>query len=293
VSKASWDFEQGDEVVPGRIALARLGGGYTYETYLGWDEHLHSTVVLKIVRPDQTDSNSALRHIAREAMILDNLDHPVVLRCFDVVPDGNRPHLVLEYLEGDTLGHLLRYGTLPLEQLIPLAVSVCGALHYVHREGYVHLDVKPSNIVMDVPPRLIDFSIARPIESAAKLEVDIGSQDYMAPEQCLPGKRGTVQPASDVWGLGVTLYHALVGKLPYPEGVRDHDDPEVEYPQLVEKPELPPLDVPEQLAEPLMTCLADDPADRPSPADLANELEPLLALLPSRPVLRRTRPKLR
>ena len=293
MSDASWNFEQGDQIVPGRIALDHLGGGYDYETYLGWDEHLFSTIVVKIIRPDLTEKERALRHLVREASILQSLGHPVVPRCFDVQEDGDRPHLVLEYLEGDTLGSLLRFGTLSLEQLIPLAVSVCGALHYLHAEGYVHLDVKPSNIVMDVPPRLIDFSIARTIEDAADLQVDVGSSDYMAPEQCRPGERGKVQPGSDMWGLGVTLYQALVGKLPYPEGVRDHDDPEVEYPQLVEKPEYPPLDVPQQLVEPLMRCLEDDPADRPTPAELANELEPLLALLPTRPVLRRTRPKLR
>jgi eukaryotic-like serine/threonine-protein kinase len=293
MSEESWNFEQGDEVVPGRIALEKMGGGITYETYLGWDERLFSTVVLKIIRPDQTDSSTALRHLSREAQILGELNHPVVLRCFDTMPDGARPHLVLEYLEGDTLGSLLRFGTLPLEQLIPLAISICSALHYLHGENLVHLDVKPSNIVMGVPPRLIDFSIARTVEKAKELDTDIGSQDYMAPEQCLPGKRGTVQPASDMWGLGATLYKALLGRLPYPEGIPDHDDPEIEYPQLVEKPELPPLDIPEPLVGPLMACLEDDPSDRPSPAQLANELEPLLALLPTRPVLRRSRPKLR
>jgi eukaryotic-like serine/threonine-protein kinase len=293
MTEQSWNFEAGDEIAPGRFVLEPLGGGHTYETYLGWDQHLFSSVVLKIVRPDQRESSTALRHIAREAEILQSLNHPVVLRCFDVVGDGPRPHLVLEHLEGDTLSSLLHYGTLPLEQLIPLGVSICGALHYLRAMGYVHLDVKPSNIVMGVPPRLIDFSIARTIEDASKLEQDIGSQDYMAPEQCLPGKRGTVGPGSDIWGLGATLYHALVGKLPYPEGIPGHEDPEIEYPQLVEKPDLPPLDVPEPLVDPIMRCLEEDPLDRPTPETLAGDLEPLLAMLPSRPVLRRTRPKLR
>jgi len=138
--------------------------------------------------------------------MLRRLNHPVLLRCFDAVLDGSRPHVVLEHLEGPRLSTLLRkYGRLPMEQLLPLALEVCSALQYLSTEAVVHLDVKPSNIIMGAPPRLIDLSIARSIDEAVALDSSVGTDDYMAPEQCEPTAGSGPGPAADVWGLGVTI----------------------------------------------------------------------------------------
>ncbi len=81
----------------------------------------------------------------------------------------------------------------------------------------VHLDVKPANIIMSGPPRLIDLSVAMSADDAAVLNRPIGTDGYMAPEQCDPRSFGPVTPAADVWGLGATLYRAAVAESPYPE----------------------------------------------------------------------------
>jgi serine/threonine protein kinase len=292
--KASWHFDQGAEIVPGRLALKSLGGGYSYEAYLTWDERLFAIVVCKIVRPDRVDDEGTLRDLKREADLVARLAHPVIVRGFGAVFDGPHPHLVLEHLEGPNLKALLKQGSLPLEQLLPLMLHICSALHYLSVEEVVHLDVKPSNIVMGVPPRLIDMSVARSTERAKRITGRVGTTDYMAPEQCLPGELGQISPATDVWGLGVTLYQAITKRLPFTEGTgRAEDDIAVRYPQVVEEPIPVPNDVPRAIVEPVMSCLAKDPADRPTASELALAFEPLVAALPRRPVLGRRRPRLR
>ena len=109
----------------------------------------------------------------------------MIVRGFDAVLDGPMPHLVIEHLEGPSLRRLIRRGgALGLQQLLPLALHVAGALQYMSHEETVHLDVKPDNIIMGVPPRLIDLSIARSLERAATTSGPIGTDAYMPPEQC-------------------------------------------------------------------------------------------------------------
>ena len=149
----------------------------------------------------------------------------------------NVDRLLLEHLEGPPLQSLLeRHGPLGLEQLPPLGLHVASALHYMAAEGFVHLDVKPENLVMGAPPRVIDFSVARSVAAAAKIARPIGTDAYMAPEQCGAGGDGVppVGPAADVFGLGATLQHAMTGARPFPRevGARNASDPEVRFPGL-------------------------------------------------------------
>ena len=144
--RPTWGFEEGDELLEGRSVLRRIGGGRRYETLLVWDEHRLAILVAKVLRPDALGELPALR---READLLARLAHPVLVRSFGACVDCRFPHLVLEHLEGPTLDALVaRDGPLALEQLLPLGLHVAAALHYLHAEGVVHLDVKPSNIVM-------------------------------------------------------------------------------------------------------------------------------------------------
>ncbi len=194
-SKASWELAEGDEIAPGRSVLKLLGGGNRYEAYLVWDERLFSPMVAKVIRPDQAEDESALRGLAREAEALDVLAHPVILRGFDSVLAPPHPHVLVEHLEGPTLRRLIkRSGTLPAEQALPLALHVASALHYMAAEGWVHLDLKPDNIVMGIPPRVIDMSLARTVERAARLSGYVGTNAYASPEQCVPN--GDVGPAA-------------------------------------------------------------------------------------------------
>ena len=286
MEKASWEFEEGTTIAPGRTTLRALGGGNRYEVYLVWDEHLHALMVAKLLRPDQVESESALRDLREEAGVLDRLAHPVLVRGFGAVLEGRHPHLLIEHLEGPTLRRLIRRGgPLPLEQLLPLALHVAAALHYMAAEGVVHLDVKPDNIVMGMPPRLIDLSIVRDLERAARLTRPVGTDAYMAPEQCDPARHpGQIGPPADVWGLAATLWHALSGERPFPRPKADADseDPDVRWPQLHAEPAPLPRSVPPELSEVLEAGLRKDPAARPQVAELASSLEPLVAALPRR-----------
>jgi serine/threonine protein kinase len=287
----NWEFEEGAELVPGRSVVRSLGGGHRFEVFLVWDDSLYALGVAKVLRPHLVDRERALEDLRAEAEVLDRLAHPVIVRGFDAVLDGPRPHLLLEHLEGPTLRRLIRRGgAIPLEQLLPLAAHVGAALRYVELRGVVHLDVKPDNIVMGIPPRLIDLSIARSLERAARVRSPLGTDAYMPPEQCDPaGHPREIGPASDVWGLGATLHHAISGAVPFPrpKGARDSEDPVVRFPQLVAEARRLPDRVPPGLAELIAGCLEKRPQDRISAADLVDGLEPLVGALPRKLVLGR------
>lgn len=291
-AEARWGFEEGDEIVPGRHAMRLLGGGIRYEAYLAWDETLYSLVVVKIVRPDRTSDRSTLRGLSEEAHALKRVNHPVLTRCFDAVLEGPRPHIVLEFLEGPRLSTLLRkYGPLSMEQLVPLAMQLCSALYYMSTLDMIHLDVKPRNIIMGSSARLIDLSIAKSVQEAASLTSPIGTDAYMAPEQCDLKGRGPIGSPADVWGLGVTLFESVAGYRPFPDP--DEETSIGRWPQLEVEAYALPSDVPDALAKPIWASLEPDPDDRPRMNELAELLEPLLAALPRKPVLSRLRPRWR
>jgi serine/threonine protein kinase len=277
--RPTWGFAEGDELAPGRTVLRRIGGGRRYEALLVWDEHRLAVLVAKVLRPDFAQVPIALHDLQREADLLSRLAHPVVVRGFGAVLDAPFPHLVLEHLDGPTLDELLaQSGTLAIEQLLPLGLHVASALHYLAGEGIVHLDVKPSNIVMGGPPRLIDLSVARPVAEAAALRNPIGTDAFMAPEQCRPA--GRLGPPADVFGLAATLYTSLTGTRPFPPcGDR--------WPQLTASPAPLPRRTPRPLADVVLCGLDPDPAVRPTAREVATELEPLVAALPRRMTLGR------
>jgi serine/threonine protein kinase len=282
---------EGDSIAPGRTVVRALGGGKRFEVALVWDEHLCALAVAKVLRHELRGEVRALRELREEAEALERLAHPVIVRGFDAVLDGPFPHLLLEHLEGPTLRRLIRRGgPVPLEQLLPLAAHIAAALSYMARMEMVHLDVKPDNIVMGVPPRLIDLSIARSLERAARIRGPMGTDAYMAPEQCVPAEQpGAIGPAADVWGLGATLHHAISGEAPFrrARGARESADPRVRFPQLNGTPRPLPTGIPPLLGELVGRCLATHPEDRLSAAELVEALEPLVAALPRKLVLGR------
>jgi serine/threonine protein kinase len=278
----SWALAEGDEIVPGRRALRLLGGGRRYEAYLAWDERLHALVVAKLLRPHQAGDERARAALLAEAALLRELAHPLLLRSFGTEPDGPRPHLVLEQIEGPRLSTLIRRHGLALEQLLPLGLDVARLLRYLETEGVVHLDVKPSNIIMAGRPRLIDLSVARRTRELRTLDAPVGTDPYMAPEQCEVARFGALGPPADVWGLGATLFEALAGVPPFaPDGER--------FPQLRAAPGPLPRHVPARLRELVGDCLVWDPALRPSLAEVDERLQAHVERLPA-PRLSRFRP---
>lgn len=287
-SASSWGFEEGEEIVPGRYAIRHLGGGIRFEAYLAFDDALHALVVAKIVRRDLVSDKGALAGLSREARALGELAHPALVRAFDADLAGPRPHLVLEHLEGPRLSSQARRDGITVEQLLPLALQLCSVLHYLAGRGWVHLDVKPRNVILSGQPKLIDLSVARPIDDARAAGGGIGTIGYMAPEQIDDRSSRHLGPPADVWGLCATLYRSAEGRLPFPPGPSEASGDE-RHPQLGGQPPPPPQRLPRELAEAILAGLRPEPEDRPTARELADSLEPVVADLP-RPRLGLLRP---
>lgn len=276
----SWHLAEGDLIAPELTVLRRLGGGSAYEVFLAFDEVTYVPVVVKVVRPDQVGDEHTLRGLRREVGALEQVNHPVVARGMRHDLEHERPYAVLQHIEGPRLSTLIRReGRLQPHQYLPLAIEVAAALHYFRGIDLVHLDIKPSNVIMAAPARLIDLSIARTQAEAAR-STRLGTDYYMAPEQADPQRHGGPGYAADMWGLGTTLFHAVAGYRAFDKGPAE-GDLEVRYPQLVDQPYELPDGVPDAVAGLLTAMLSRDAADRPLPADVVDVLEPVLAGLPA------------
>lgn len=277
-SRATWDLASGDEIVPGRTMQALLGGGERFEAYVAWNHRLMTPTVIKILRPNMVDDARALRSMAREGELLASLQHPGLTRLFDMDSTGARPYLEIEFVEGPRLSTLIRrHGRLSPEQAFPLGRQLASTLHYLHTEGILHLDVKPSNVIMGPTPRLIDLSVARRIERAHRINGHVGTDAYMSPEQADPELWPTIGPRADTWGLAATLYHAIARRTPFSRGRRDAGGAD-RFPQLVESPA--PLDPTRHfpaLVELIMDGLRRSPDERPTMARLFDRLDELAA----------------
>src|SRR3954452_12800488 len=189
----------GAEVLPGHRVeqlLSRGGRGDTYDvTSLERD----CRVVVKVVRPDRLGEDRVRAALLTEGALLTTLAHPHLVRGYEVFT-APRPAVVLETLPGATLTALLEDARLGVADAAVLGRQLVSVLGYVHREGWVHLDVKPDNVVVQEGRAVvIDLGLAtRP----GRIERGLGTDGYAAPEQ---DEGGTVAPATDVWGVGATL----------------------------------------------------------------------------------------
>lgn len=277
----SWHLTEGDLITPELTVLRRLGGGFAYEVFLAFDEVTYVPVVVKVVRPTQVADENTLRGLRREVEALALVNHPVVARGLRFDVECERPHVVLQHIEGPRLSSLIRrYGRLQEQQYLPLAIEVAAALHYFTGVNLLHLDVKPSNIIMSAPARLIDLSIARTPEYAARSK-RLGTDYYMSPEQADPDTHGHPGFASDVWGLGATLFHAVAGYRAFDKGSPDAAELPGRFPQLVDEPYDLPDQVPGPVVEVIRASLDRDPDQRPLPAQIVDALEPVLGGLPA------------
>ncbi|HEV7876118.1 MAG TPA: serine/threonine-protein kinase [Nocardioides sp.] len=277
----SWRLAEGDMITGDLTALRLLGGGSAYEAYLAFDDITYAPVVVKVIRPGQVADELSLRGLRREVEALGTVNHPVVVRGLRHDLSGERPHVVLEQIDGPRLSTLLRHhGPLPAQQYLPLAIDLCSALHYMRRVGWTHLDIKPGNVIMGSPARLIDLSVARPLADAGALRVAVGTGPYMALEQCEPPGTGVPGHASDVWGLGATLFEAVAGYRAFDDGNRFAQNLAERYPQLRDAPRQLPSGTPYEVVKVLSAALDRDPDARPLPHEIAQALEPVLARQP-------------
>jgi serine/threonine protein kinase len=246
--------------------LAHLHRSNGLDVYDAWCERRAARVVLKTPRPDRLDDARTVRSLLREGRLLRRLSHPNLVRAYGVHA-APRPAVLLETLGGETLQHAAAHRRIAAGQIAVAAVQIASALRYLHAEGILHLDVKPSNVIVDgAAAKLIDLSIARP---PGRVPAGRGTWCNMAPEQV---RGGVVSAAADVWGLGTVLFELATGESPF-------DDDDHEYPQLHRRAEpvrrtrrLPPL-----LADTIDASLDPDPDLRPTPDDLIHALRPLAA----------------
>ncbi|NML18633.1 serine/threonine-protein kinase [Azohydromonas caseinilytica] len=205
--------------------LSRLGDGATSEVFLARDEFLGREVAVKRVHPAAALGPEAslpqlqARFFAAEAALVGKLHHPNVVQLLDAVPDPVAPYLVMEYVPGTTLRHFCRPDRLlPLEQIVEIGFKCAMALGYVYRQGLIHRDVKPANVlallrhdeVVDV--KISDFGSVLQLESDRTQVFRVGSLTYMSPEQ-LDGS--ALDARADMYSLGAVLYHLIAGRPPF------------------------------------------------------------------------------
>jgi serine/threonine-protein kinase len=197
-----------------------LGAGAYNESYKAVDTRDGRTVVLKIPDPNLFADPATYNRYKREADVARRLRHPAVQSAIDNGEKRAEPYLVLSYVDGDSLSHRLHQqrGVFPIPTVVDWARQLAEGLAYLHREGVVHRDLKPGNVLIGPDDRLViaDFGTAA-LAGARRLTFKhltglLGTPEYMSPEQA-QGSRGDVR--SDIYALGVMMYEMLTGHTPY------------------------------------------------------------------------------
>jgi len=201
-----------------------LGAGGMGEVYLARDTRLERTVAIKILPAEFSADAERRQRLSREARAVSSLSHPNICALYDVGQQDGMDYLVMEHLEGETLGDRLEKGPLPTEQVLRIGMEIAGALHVAHRRGLVHRDLKPGNVMLTkTGAKLLDFGLAKagaapainltdmptgskPLTAEGKV---VGTFQYMSPEQ-VEGKE--VDARSDLFSFGAVLYEMATGR---------------------------------------------------------------------------------
>jgi serine/threonine-protein kinase len=265
---------------------ALLGSGGMGEVYRARDTRLERVVAIKVLRADVVDDHGRRQRFDCEARAISSLNHPHICTLYDVGHENGIDYLVMELLEGQTLGKRLTRGVLPLDQALRYAIQIADALDAAHRRGLVHRDLKPANIFLArsgasgaAVAKLLDFGIAKamalgpsPADAPGTLTHEgmvPGTTPYMAPEQ-LEGR--DADSRSDLFAFGAVLYEMLAGRRAFSGDSQASVIAAVldsEPPPLPSQPPAPPA-----LAHLVKTCLAKNPDERWQTAgDVKRQLE--------------------
>jgi len=268
----------GQPLAPGYVVVEHLQRGRRLDVYDVWSEERYCRCIAKTLRPDRADDRRGLAQLRLEGRLLSRLAHPHLVRAYETTMtlDQPRPALILEAVPGTVLDEAIgERGRLRPQEVARLGLQLSSVLHYLHGRGWLHLDVKPSNVIAsDRGVVLIDLSLAARIGKRSSG----GTFDYRSPEQA---HRVPLTEAADVWGLGGTLYAALSGVAPYAEWEYDSEE-RPRYPQLDARP-LPLAKrgrFPRLLRAVIDACLELDLAARPGLTEIATALEAFSGLDP-------------
>jgi serine/threonine protein kinase len=267
---------------PGMLIGQTLGGRYRFDALLGegtfarvfrvHDLHRRVDLAAKVLRSDVAQEPAFLERFRREAKVLETLQHPNIVRYYDIVELDSQVFILTDYIPGQTLQSVLRQRRQPLSLLESLnyLTPLAAALHFAHREGIVHRDLKPANILLDENENLYvtDFGIARILSDTSTLTVDttVGTPHYMSPEQILTAE---ITAATDIYALGVMLYQMYTGRLPFTGDSQGTTGTtaavRIVYEHLHVDP-IPPSQLNPRISKAvedvILRCLAKDPAQR-------------------------------
>jgi serine/threonine-protein kinase len=197
----------------------RIGVGGMSTVHLAFDERLERYVAVKLLAEHLADDPTFVSRFRREALAAARLVHPNIVQVFDFgLDEAKHQHfIVMEHVPGHSCAELLRdRGHLDVEQAVEIIAQACRGLDYAHRNGVVHRDVKPGNLLVSEAEvvKLADFGIARATDQSSITQVGsvLGTAAYLAPEQARGEEAG---PRADIYSLGVVTYQLLTGRLPY------------------------------------------------------------------------------
>ena len=242
--------------------LRTIGQGGMAEVFLAHDILLDREVAIKVLRDQFVADKALVEQFRREAKSAAKLKHPYIINVYDVVSEGDKEYIVMEYVEGITLKDYLQGNKLSVSAVLEIGVRLADALQHAHSKNIIHCDIKPQNILVDknLNPRIADFGIAKMVSNQTMVYTStvMGSVHYLSPEQAT-GRQVTA--SSDVYSLGVVLFEMLTGKVPF------DGETAVAVAMMHAEKQVPPLsdylaDVPEGLQAILDKALAKNPADR-------------------------------
>ncbi len=284
------DDDRTSEVLVGRFRIEReLGRGGMAAVFLAEDLQHHRPVAVKILH-DELAQSVGIDRFRREIAILARLTHPNILPLHDSASgaSGERLFFVMPFVDGETLRRRLDRGPLPVREAVRIAVDVARALDYAHRQGVIHRDVKPENILfVDAQPVVTDFGIAHAVREAdgERLTLSgivLGTPAYMSPEQ-MSGER-QIDGRSDIFSLGSVLYEMIAGLPPFAAPTVSATLTRIataSTPKLSDRRD----DVTPELETAIARSLAKDPAERfASAAELASALEQSIASTHATPI---------